>query len=142
MAEIDPLIETNTLHFLQSWMHRDAAAIRKLASREFMMMIGTEPPELLDRPSFAAAIQRGFRCNGFKLGQSYVRRHGRCAWYVAGANLDLELERQQWAGRFLVTGLWRKFRFGGWKAVECGIAPLDSDTALTERVRQLQLWHR
>ncbi len=142
MAEADALIEPGQLRFMQSWMHGDASAIRKLASREFMMMVGTEPPELLDRPSFTAAIERGFRCNGFKLGQSYVRRHGRCAWYVAGADLDLELDRKAWSGRFLVTALWRKFRLGGWKTVECGIAPLADDSALTARIRQLQLWHR
>lgn len=142
MADFDGQIESAQLRFLQSWMHRDAGAIRKIASREFMMMIGTEPPELLDRPSFTAALARGFRCNGFKLGQSYVRRHGRCAWYVAGVDLELELDRKQWSGRFLLTGMWRKFRWGGWKAVECGIAPLHADTAITDRIRDLQLWHR
>jgi len=42
---------------MQSWMHSEAGDIRKLTARDFMMVIGSNPPELLDRPSFVEAIK-------------------------------------------------------------------------------------
>ncbi|MBV7259821.1 nuclear transport factor 2 family protein [Erythrobacter crassostreae] len=140
MAEIEALIEAQELRFMQSWMHRDATAIRDIAARDFMMMVGSSPPELLDRPSFLAATADGFRCIGFRLGQSFVRRHGRCAWYVAGARLELELGRIEWSGDFMLTGLWRKSRFQGWKLAEHSIAPSAKDGRFSETVRSMQLW--
>lgn len=125
---------------MQSWMHRDAATIRKLASRDCMMIFGTNPPELLDRPSFAAAIENDFRCLGFRMGESVVRRHGRMGWFTASADLELKFGVREWNGRFLVTGLWRKFRVGGWKLVERSLAPLEKDERLAESVRRLQMW--
>lgn len=140
MAEIGVLIEAQQLRFMQGWMHRDAGAIRGLAARDFMMMVGSTPPELLDRPSFAAAIEDGFRCTGFRLGEAFVRRHGRCAWYVAGAKLELQLGRSEWNGEFMLTGLWRKARFGGWKLAEHTISPTAKGDDFTQTVRSLQLW--
>ena len=140
MADVAGIIEAQELRFMQAWMHRDAATFRKLAARDFMMMVGTNPPELLDRPSFAAAIERDFRCTGFRLGESIIRQHRGCAWYTAGAELELQLANQDWSGRFLLTGLWRKSAIGGWKIVERSLAKSDPDAALAETVRRLQLW--
>lgn len=140
MANIEALIEAQQLRFMQSWMHRDTGAIRKLAARDFMIMVGTNPPELLDRPSFLAAAEDGFRCMGFRLGESIVRRHGRSAWYAAGAKLDLQLGRTEWNGEFLLTGLWRKSRISGWQLAEQAIAITAKDDGFTQTVRSLQLW--
>lgn len=140
MADISGMIEAQELRLMQAWMHRDAATIRKLAARDFMMIVGTNPPELLDRPSLVAAIERDFRCTGFKLGESVVRQHGRSAWYSAGAQLELELGRKDWSGRFLVTGLWYKFRIGGWKLVERSLSGVDAQEDLADSIRKIQLW--
>ena len=140
MAEIDAIIEAQELRMMQAWMHRDAGTIRQLAARDFMMIVGTNPPELLDRPSFVAAIEQGMRCSGFRLAESFVRRHGRTAWYTAGAELELKLGAKDWSGRFLITGLWRKHRFGGWKLAERSLSPTDKDDALAENVRRMQMW--
>nr|WP_298927446.1 nuclear transport factor 2 family protein [uncultured Erythrobacter sp.] len=140
MADIEAMIEAQELRFLQSWMHRDAGAIRDIAARDFMMMVGSNPPELLDRPSFVAAAEDGFRCTGFRLGQAFVRRHGRCAWYAAGAKLDLELGRTEWTGDFMLTGLWRKSRFKGWKLAEHSVSQTSKDERFTQAVRSLQMW--
>lgn len=141
MADIAAIIEAHELRIMQSWMHRDADAIRKLAVRDMMMIVGTNPPELLDRPSFLAGIGSSFTCNGFRLSQSLVRQHGRTAWFTAGAEMELKLEGKDWKGQFLLTGLWRKYRIGGWKLVERGLSPIDKDEQLAASIRRMQLWH-
>lgn len=141
MANTSELIQAQELRFMQSWMHRDAGAIRKLASRDCMLVFGTNPPELLDRPSFVAAVENDFRCLGFRMGEGVVRRQGRAAWFTASVDLELKLGAREWKTRFLMTGLWRKHRIGGWKLAERSLAPLDTDQRLAESVRRLQMWH-
>ena len=134
------MIEALSLRFMQSWMHRDASAIKSMAARDLMMMIGSNPPELLDRPSFVAAVERDFRCNRFRMGEAFIRRHGRTAWYVAGADLELQLGAHDWPGRFMITDMWQKQRFGGWKLVERSLAPTAADDRFADNVRKLQQW--
>jgi len=125
---------------MQSWMHSEAGDIRKLTARDFMMVIGSNPPELLDRPSFVEAIKSDFSCIGFRLGESVVRRHGRAAWFTSGAELELKVGSREWSGRFLITGLWRKHRIGGWKLVERTLCSLDADDRLAASIRRMQMW--
>ncbi|MEL6237578.1 MAG: nuclear transport factor 2 family protein [Pseudomonadota bacterium] len=142
MAHVSDTIEAQQLRFMQSWMHRDAATIRKLASRDCMMIFGTNPPELLDRPSFLAAAESDFRCFGFRLGESVVRGHGKGAWFASPVELELKLGAREWNGRFLLVALWRKFAIGGWKLVEMSLAPVDTDDRRAENLRRLQMWQR
>lgn len=140
MADITAIIEANELRFMQSWMHQDASSIKQIAARDFMMLVGTNPPQLLDRPSFVAAIEKDFRCIGFRLGESYSRRHGRNAWYVAGIQLELNLAGKIWKGDFIVSDLWRKPRFGDWRLVERSLAQVEADTGFAGSIAKLQLW--
>ena len=41
--------------------------MKKLTARDFMMLVGSTPPQLLDRPSFLAAMERGFACTRFAM---------------------------------------------------------------------------
>jgi ketosteroid isomerase-like protein len=141
MAQVSETIEALELRLMHSWMQRDAGAIRRLMARDCMMIFATDPPELLDRPSFAASVERDFRCLGFRMGESVVRRHGRSAWFTASVDLELKLGRAEWKGRFLVADLWRKHRIGGWKLAERGLSLLATDERLSDGLRRLQLWH-
>ena len=141
MAEIEEIIKAHELSFMQAWMHRDIGALKRRAARHCMMIVGSNPPELLDRPSFVAAVEKDFRCTGFRLSGSLVRHYGRTAWHTAGAELELRLGAKDWSGRFLMTGLWRKHRLGGWKLTERSISPLASDETLAASLRRMQLWH-
>lgn len=140
MADTEVEIEALSLSVMRAWVAGDAKALKKVLARDFMMMVGTLPPQLLDKPSFLAAQERGFQCNRFALREVFVRQHGKAAWFVAGAELELQLGGKAWNGAFLITDLWRCGTIGGWKLAERSLAPLDSDDSLAPAVACLQLW--
>lgn len=142
MASVEAEIEALELRLMRAWVAGDAKEAKKLLGRDFMAMIGTLPPQLLDRPSFLAAIERGFACTKFAMREVFVRQHGKSAWFIAGAELELGLGNRSWSGPFLVTGLWRKGAFGGWKLAERSLARLDESEGLAAAVMRLQLWKK
>jgi hypothetical protein len=141
MAEITAEIEALTLGVLRAWVAGDAKAMKKATSRDFVMMVGTLPPQLLDRPSFLAAMERPFACTKFALREVFVRQYGKAAWLVAGAELELRLGGRGWKGPFLVTGLWRRGTvMRGWNLAELSLARLDESEGFAATVSKLQLW--
>ncbi len=140
MAATEAEIEALELRFMRAWVAGDAKELKKLLARDFMAMVGTMPPQLLDRPSFLAGAERGFSCTKFNYREVFVRRHGKTAWFVGGAELELGLGLKGWSGPFLVTALWRKGAFGGWKLAERSLARLDPTETLAASVAKLQLW--
>ena len=74
------------------------------------------------------------------MGDGDARRYGKTAYYSAPAELEMKIGAREWKGRFLITGLWRKFRFGGWRLVERTISPLAEDERLPESIQRLQMW--
>ncbi len=140
MADIPGLIQERELRFLHSWMHRDSGELKKMVARDCVLLFGTQPLKFLDRPSFIEATGRDFRCLGFRMGDGDARRYGKMAYYSAPAELEMKIGAREWKGRFLITGLWRKFRFGGWKLVERTISPLAEDERLPDSLQRLQMW--
>jgi ketosteroid isomerase-like protein len=140
MADNAVEIEALTLSQMRAWVAGDAKAMKKVLARDFMLLAGSNPPQLLDRPSFLAAMERGFACTRFALREVVVRAHGKTAWLVAGAELDLALGPKVWSGGFLVTDLWRKGAIGGWKLAERSLARLDGDDSIAPAIARLQLW--
>jgi ketosteroid isomerase-like protein len=140
MAASEAEIEALALTMMRAWVASDAKAMKKLTARDCMLMLGTLPPQLLDRPSFLAAIERQFACNRFTLREVIVRQHGKAAWFVAGAELEFVLGSRPWTGRFLVSQMWRCGTIGGWKLAEMSLARLDESERLADHVRALQLW--
>ncbi len=140
MADDAVAIEALALGMMRAWLAGDVKAMKKHTARDFMMMVGTLPPQLLDRPSFLAAIERGFTCTRFAFREVFVRPHTKAAWLVAGAELELRVGTRSWAGPFLVSGMWRKGAIGGWKAAELSLARLDDGDGLAAGISKLQLW--
>lgn len=140
MADIPFLIQEREQRFLEAWMRRNSADLKRLVSRDCVLLFGTTPLEVLDRPSFLVAVERDFRCLGFRVGEGAVRRYGKMAWYAGSAELELKLGAREWKGRFMMTGLWQKFSWGGWKLIERTISPVSDDQALAGGVRRLQMW--
>lgn len=140
MASVEAEIEALELRLMRAWLAGDAGEAKKLIARDFMAMIGTLPPQLLDRPSFLAGLARDFACTKFAFREVFVRQHGKSAWFVAGAELEIGLGAKVWSGPFLVTGLWRKGTIGGWKLTERSLARLDLSEGFAPAVAKLQLW--
>lgn len=144
MADTPAEIEALALGVMRAWLAGDAKAMKRATTRDFMMMVGTSPPQLLDRPSFLAALERGFTCTRFAFREVFVRQHGKAAWLVAGAELELLLGAKTWTGRFLVTQMWRCGTIGGWNLAELSLAKLEDESnggnRLADGVRALQLW--
>jgi hypothetical protein len=145
MAQVTAEIEALALGVMRAWVAGDAKAMKRATARDFMVMVGTLPPQLLDRPSFLAGLERGFACTKFAFREVFVRRHGKAAWLVAGAELELRLGGRVWSGPFLVTGMWRRSTLGrSWNLAELSLAKLEAEShgadRLAESVRALQLW--
>lgn len=140
MANIAAQIEALELHLMRAWLAGGGKATRKLLGRDFVAMIGTLPPQLLDRPSFIAAVDGGFALTKFVFHEVLIRPQGKSAWFAAGAELELALGARAWAGPFLLTGLWRKGALGGWKLTERSLARLDQTEGLAAVLGKLQLW--
>lgn len=133
-------IEALELRLMRAWVAGDAKEMKRLTARDFMCMVGTQPPQLLDRPSVLAALGRGFACTRFQLREVIVRNHGKCAWFVTGAELELMLGAKAWSGGFLISDLWRRGALGGWKLTGRSIARLEPEARFADAVRALQLW--
>lgn len=140
MAATEAEIEALALTLMRAWVAGDAKAMKKLLARDFMMLAGSTPPQLLDRPSFLAAMERAFACTRFTFREVIVRAQGKAAWFVAGAELELAFGPKTWTGSFLVTDLWRKGMIGGWKLAERSLGRLDSDDSIAGAIGKLQLW--
>lgn len=140
MASVEAEIEALELRLMRAWLAQDAREVKKLLGRDFMAMIGTRPPQLLDKPSFLAGVERGFACTRFTFREVFIRQHGKAVWFVAGAELELRLGGKAWDGPFMLTGLWRKGAIGGWKLAERSLARLDEGENLAAAVSKLQMW--
>lgn len=140
MAVEQAEIEALSLSAMRAWVAGDAKTMKKLLARDFMMLVGSTPPQLLDRPSFLAAADGGFACRRFTFREVVARRHGKSAWLVAGAELELAFGPKVWSGGFLVTDLWRKGAIGGFKLAERSLARLDPDDGFAVALSKLQLW--
>ena len=142
MADISAIIETLEHRFMRAWMRRDKGEIRKFATRDFMMIVGTEKPQLLDRPSFVEASDAAFSCTGFRFREVCARRHGNCTWFAAGVDLELQLNGKDWSGHFWLTDLWRKSAIKrSWRLAERSLSRTESQAELSDAIKRMQLWH-
>lgn len=143
MAAREAEIEAYALTAMRAWVAGDVKAMKKLTAREFLVLVGSTPPQLLDRPSFLAAIDTGFACARFAFREVIARQHGDAAWFCAGAELELLVGGRPWNGAFMVSALFRK---GTWsskmKLAELSFARIDPDPEFAPALTRLQLWKK
>lgn len=142
MDDLAAIIEALEHQWMRAWLKGDRSQMKGLASRDFIFLLGSEKPTILDRPNWLDAATSHYRCKGFRFDETYVRRHGRAAFFACHMELDASLGATELTGQFWVTGLWARGRVRRkWRLVERTISRADTDPELSKAVRQMQLWH-
>jgi hypothetical protein len=59
MADLTPVIETMENRWMRAWVNRDARALKSLTASDFILLVGSKPPALLDRRSWLVAAAKG-----------------------------------------------------------------------------------
>ncbi|MEE4200088.1 DUF4440 domain-containing protein [Erythrobacter sp.] len=141
MADLDAEFLARENALMKAWMHADVSALKTQIARGGLILVGSTPPVLLDRPSLVAAAEGGLRLTGFRFDQTTARQYDANVWFSGDVQLELDVGGREWTGHFLITDLWRKGRLRRrWQLVERSLAPLRGDGSFSARLRALQLW--
>lgn len=141
MADLTATIETMEHSWMRAWVNRDAKALRALTAKDFILLAGSKPPTILDRPSWIEAVAERWDCSSYRFGDIYVRSVGTSAVFAAPLELKATMNGRDWSGPVFVTDLWRKGRVRrSWKLVQRVISRPDDRPELAKSIRSLQLW--
>jgi ketosteroid isomerase-like protein len=140
MVDIAPIIETLENRWMRAWVQRDLKTLKALTARDFILLVGSKPPVILDQRSWLEAAKERFRCASFRFGDIFVRQIGALALFASRMEIEARMDGRDWPGSLWVTDLWRKKRIGGWRLVERVIARPDEDPEVPAAIRSLQLW--
>lgn len=141
MAELTPVIETMEHRWMRAWVGRDMKVLKALTAKDFILLTGSKPPAILDRPSWLEAAAKRWDCSSYRFGDIYVREVGGLGLFAAPIELKATMDGRDWSGHFWVTDLWRKGRVRrGWKLAQRIVARADDNAELPKSIRALQLW--
>ena len=141
MDQFAAKIETLEHQFMRAWIQRDRNAMKALASRDFIYLLGSSRPAILDRASWLEAATTRLRCKGYRFGEIYVRRHGSAAMFAAPVTLEASFGTDDWSGEAWITDVWdRSAVRRKWRLVERVISRPDSDEEMPSAIRSMQLW--
>jgi Domain of unknown function (DUF4440) len=141
MPDLTPVIETMEHRWMRAWVNRDLRALKTITAKNFILLAGSKPPAILDRPSWLEAAAKRWHCSSYRFGDIYVRDLGSVAVFAAPVDLTATMDGQDWSGPVFVTDLWRRGRVRrGWKLVQRIVSRTDDNPALPAAIRSLQLW--
>lgn len=142
MADLNAVIETMENRWMRAWVNRDPKALKAITAKDFILLTGSTPPALLDRPSWLEAIVKRWDCSSYRFVDVYVRPFGPIALFAARLELKATVDGADFSGTVWVTDLWRKGRVrrGSWKLVQRVMSKPDSEPQLAKAVKSLQLW--
>lgn len=141
MDEFASQIEVLEHQWMRAWLQRDKPAMKALAARDFIFLLGSERSVLLDRASWLEAATTRLRCQSYRFHEIWVRRHGRIAVFATRMTIELRIGAREWSGDSWITDLWQRGRIGKkWKLVERTMSRPDNDPQLPDEIKQLQLW--
>ena len=141
MADLTPVIETMEHRWMRAWVGRDAKAMKAIKAKDFILLTGSKPPAILDRPSWIEAAAKRWDCSSYRFGDIYVREVGGIALFTAPVELKATMDGRDWSGHFWVSDLWRKGRVRrGWKLAQRIVTRADDNAELPKAIRALQLW--
>lgn len=141
MANLPPVIETLENQWMRAWVGRDARTLKALTSRDFRLLMGSEPCAILDAPSWLDAATTRFLCTSYRFGDIYVRDLGSVALFASQLELKASIDGKDWSGRFWITDLWRKSKVRRrWRMVERVISKPEDKAEAAPAIRSMQLW--
>ncbi|MAW89926.1 MAG: hypothetical protein CL575_02710 [Altererythrobacter sp.] len=141
MDEFATRIEALEHQWMRSWVQRDRNQMKALAARDFIFLLGSKSPAILDRASWLEAATTRFRCNGYRFDEVYVRRHGSAAVFATRMTLDATMGNDEWSGETWLMDLWQKSKVRRkWRMVERTISRPDTDPKMPDAIRSMQLW--
>jgi len=126
---------------MRAWVGRDIKALKAITAKDFILLTGSKPPAILDRPSWLEAAAKRWDCSSYRFGDIYVREVGGLAVFAAPLELKATMDGRDWSGNVWVTDLWRKGRVRrGWKLAQRIVAKADDNAELPKAIRAFQLW--
>jgi hypothetical protein len=141
MADLTPVIETMEHRWMRAWVNCDIKALKAITSKGFILLMGSKPPAILDRPSWLEAAARRWHCSAYRFGDILVRSEANVALFAAAVEIEASLDGRDWSGTFWITDVWRKGRVQrGWKLVQRVVSRRDDDPQVAKAIRSLQLW--
>ncbi len=134
-------IETLEHQWMRAWMQRDRKAMKSLAARDCIVLFAGKRAAILDRPSWLEAACGTLRCDGYRFGEVYVRRHGNAAVFSSNVELEAKIGAIDWSGATWFTAMWKRTSVRrNWRLVERVISRPDGDEHIPAKIRELQLW--
>jgi hypothetical protein len=141
MDQFAAKIETLEHQWMRAWMQRDRNAMKTLASRDFIFLLASTKPAILDRASWLEAATTRFRCRSYRFGELYIRRHGSAAILAAPVSLEASMGADDWSGEAWITDVWdRSAVRRKWRLIERVISRPDGDEKMPAAIRSMQLW--
>lgn len=141
MDEFAAKIEALEHLWMRSWVQRDRNQMKALTARDFIFLLGSRSPAILDRASWLEAATTRFRCSGYRFEEVYVRRHGPTAVFATRMTLDANMGDHEWSGETWLMDLWQKSKVRRkWRIVERTISRPDTDEKMPDAIRSMQLW--
>lgn len=141
MDQFAASIETLEHQWMRAWMQRDRKQMKALASRDFIFLLGSTRAAILDRPSWLETATTRFKCDSYRFGEVYVRRHGTTAVFACQAMLEARMGSRDWSGPVWITDLWQHSRIRrNWRIVERVVSRPDTDADMSGAIRDMQLW--
>lgn len=141
MANFESTIEALEHQWMRAWIQRDRKAMKALAGRDFIFLLGGDQAAILDRASWLEAAGTRLLCDSYRLGSVYIRRHGNFAVFATAMTIEARIDGEPLTGSVWVVDLWRKAGVRRrWRLLERTVARPETDTRLPGAVRGMQLW--
>ena len=140
MTDLTPVIETMEHRWMRAWVGGDVKTLKSLTAKDFILLTGSKPPAILDRPSWLEAVAKRWDCSSYRFGEMLVLGKGKVAVFSAPVEIKAALDGRDWSGTSWLTDVWRKRRFGGWKLAHRVLSRRDDDPAVAKAIKSLQLW--
>ena len=126
---------------MRAWVNRDLKALKAVTASNFILLMGSKPPAILDRPSWLEAASKRYDCSSYRFGDIYVRDLGPAAIFSAPIEMKATMDGHDWSGQFWITDFWRKGRVRrSWKMAQRVVSRTNDDSQVSAAIRSLQLW--